>query len=102
MTMNFDPVTQIRREIWEWLYSKISSWNTNAPDGNKVKILQYIQALYMYFDPSQTPIGIWCIDVWATRRWTYIAIYFEYFETTQNLDIALYMSARGNNWQMDW
>ena len=42
------------------------------------------------------------IEVWATRRWTYIALYFEYFETTRNLDIALDMSSRGNNWQMDW
>ena len=60
MTLHFDPVTQSQWEIWEWLYSKISSWNTNAPDSNKVKILQNIQALFMYFDPSQTPMDIWC------------------------------------------
>ena len=27
---------------------------------------------------------------------------FEYFEIIKNLDIALYMSAKGNNCQMDW
>ena len=59
MTLNFGTVTQSQLEIWEWLYSKISSWNTNAPGGSKVKILQNIKALYMNFDLSQTPMGIW-------------------------------------------
>ena len=97
MTLNFDPVTLSQWEICEWLYSKIRLWNTNAPDGNKVKILQNIQALYMYFTPPKPQRAYDAIDEWATRRWTYIALYFEYFEATQNLDIALYMSARGNN-----
>ena len=96
MTLNFDPVTLSQWEIWEWLYSKISSWNTNAPDGNKVKIYTCI------LTPPKPQWAYDVIDEWATRRWTYIALYFEYFEATQNLDIALYMSARGNNWQMDW
>ena len=52
MALNFDPVAHSQWEIWERLYYKISSWNTNGPGGNKVKILQNIQGLYTYFDPS--------------------------------------------------
>ena len=48
---------------------------------------------FMYFDSSQTPMGIWCH--WrVSNPWTYIALYFEYFETTENLNIALYVSER--------
>ena len=86
MTLNFDPVTQSQWEIWKWLYSKISSWNTNAPGGNKVKILQIFKPYTCSLTPPKPQWAYDVIDVWATRRWTYIALCFEYFETTQNLD----------------
>ena len=82
MTLNFDQVTHSQWEMWEWLYSKISSWNSNAPVGNKVKISQNIQALYMYFDPTQPPIGIWCH--WRVSNPSMnLHCKSEYFDTTQ-------------------
>ena len=44
-------------------------WNTDAPDGNKVKIWQ--KSLSPTFWPTQ-PQGAWDVsEVWGTLKWTY-------------------------------
>ena len=89
MTLNFDPVTQSQWEIWEWLHSKISLWNTDAPSGNKVKILQNTEVLYV--DTAPTLMGIWC--QWrASNSSMNLQFNFGFFKTTQTSDIAIYIS----------
>ena len=71
-------------------------WNTDAPDGNKVKISQKPPTFW----PCPTPGACDVSEVWGTNRRTY-SPKFGNCMTTQTLIIALFMLAGRNYGQMD-